>query len=206
MRKRTCTAMPIAPARHSARSAGVASTRGSTRLVCIAPAEDDEYRPPDDFQVEREGPVAQVVEVVLDAPLHLVHAVGLAAETVHLRPPGDAGTDLVADHVALDELAVELVVRDGVRAWADHAHAALQHVDELRQVVERGAAQGCPEGGYARVVAPRLLDDLALFPASNPAALLNPGIRPAGRPGRGGRCPRCPRASRWPDRRSGRRP
>src|SRR5258708_30836333 len=122
MRKSTCTAMPIAPARHSARSAGVASTRGSTRLVCIAPAEDDEYRPPDDFQVEREGPVAQVVEVVLDAPLHLVDAVGLAAEAVHLRPPGDAWADLLADHVALHEPAVALVVPAGRPAPAGHRH------------------------------------------------------------------------------------
>src|SRR5258706_10944998 len=120
--------MPIAPARHSARSAGVASTRGSTRLVCIAPAEDDEYRPPDDFQVEREGPVAQVVEVVLDAPLHLVHAVGLAAEAVHLRPPGDAWADLVAVKIALDGLPAEVGVRVGPRAVRDLAHAPLHHV------------------------------------------------------------------------------
>src|SRR5258706_9071902 len=146
MRKSTCTAMPIAPARHSARSAGVASTRGSTRLVCIAPAEDDEYRPPDDFQVEREGPVAQVVEVVLDAPLHLVHAVGLAAETVHLRPPGDAGTGLVADRFALYELGVGFSVCHGLRGGGHHAHAPPPLVVEMWPRVAPGGAQEYPQG------------------------------------------------------------
>ena len=73
--------------------------------------------------------------------LHLLDRLGLAAQAVDLRQAGDAGAHLVADHVAVDQLAVHLVVRDGVRARADDAHAPLQHVDELRQLVERGAAQ-----------------------------------------------------------------
>ena len=63
------------------------------------------------------------------------------------------GLHLVAQHVALDELAVQLVVRHRVRARADDAHASLQHVDELRQLVERGAAQERAERRDARVVA-----------------------------------------------------
>ncbi len=51
------------------------------------------------------------------------------------------GLHLVPDHVAVDQLAVQLVVRHRVRPRPDHAHAPLQHVDELRQLVERGAAQ-----------------------------------------------------------------
>ena len=87
---------------------------------------------------------------------HLVEGVGFAAQAVDLRPAGDARLDLVAQHVALDQLAVLLVVGDGVRARPDDAHAALQHVDELRQFVQRGAAQEAPERRDARVVARRL--------------------------------------------------
>jgi hypothetical protein len=72
---------------------------------------------------------------------------------VHLGPAGDARLDLVPDHVGLDDLPVLLVVRDRVRARPDDAHAALQDVEELRQLVERVAAQEGAEGRHPRIVA-----------------------------------------------------
>ena len=57
------------------------------------------------------------------------------AQAVDLGPAGDAGFDLVAQHVAFDEFAVLLVVGNGVRARANDAHAALQYIDKLRQFV-----------------------------------------------------------------------
>ena len=49
-----------------------------------------------------------------------------------------------------------LVVRNRMRPRADQAHAAAQHVEELRQLVERGAPQEAPDGRDARVVPRRL--------------------------------------------------
>src|SRR5678810_591738 len=97
----------------------------------------------DDAQIETDRPVAQVLEVVLDPGAHLLDRVGLAAVSVHLGPAGDAGLDLV---------------RDRVRPRADDAHAALQDVEELRQLVERVAAQEGAERRDPRVVARRLAD------------------------------------------------
>ena len=78
----------------------------------------------------------QVVEVIPDPRLHLRQVLGLAAAAADLRQSGDARQDLVAHHVALDQLAVHLVVRHRVRARPHQAHAALQHIDQLRQLVQ----------------------------------------------------------------------
>src|SRR6476646_8034058 len=47
----------------------------------------------------------------------------------------------MAQHVPLYELAILLIVGDGVGPWAHDRHAALQHVNKLRHLVERSAAQ-----------------------------------------------------------------
>ncbi len=46
----------------------------------------------------------QVFEIVPHAFAHLVQSLGLAAQTVDLGQPRNAGSHLVADHVAADEL------------------------------------------------------------------------------------------------------
>ena len=88
-----------------------------------------------------------------------------------------------------DERPVRLVERHGVRAWADDAHAALQHVAELRQLVERGAAQEGADARDARIAARGLrhhgavllhahraeLPDHDLFAAQAVAALADEG-------------------------------
>ncbi len=64
-------------------------------------------------------------------------------------------------------------MRDRVRARADDAHAALQHVDELRQLVERGAAQQCADARDALVVRARLGDDRAVLGHRHRAELVD---------------------------------
>ena len=94
----------------------------------------------DDKDVEPEAPVFDVPDVALDAALHLVEGLGLAAEAGDLAPAGDAGLDVVADHVLVDELGIFLGVLEHVGAGADNAHLAEQNVDELRKLVKAGVA------------------------------------------------------------------
>lgn len=129
--------------------------------VLIAP--DYGQRLADDHQIEHQRPVAYVVDVVLDAGTHLVEGFGFAAQAVDLGPAGDAGFDLVPQHVALDEFAVLLVVRDRMGTRADDAHAALQDVDELGQLVERGFADERAERGNAAIATARLPDAVAVL-------------------------------------------
>ena len=115
------------------------------------------------MQVEPQRPVAQVIEIVVDARLHLVEGAGLAAIAVDLGPAGDAGLDLVANHIAFYQVAVDFIVRHGMRAGADDAHASLQDIDELGQFIERILAQEGADAGDAGIALVRLADRLAIF-------------------------------------------
>src|SRR5262249_34175761 len=96
-----------------------------------------------DRRVERERPVADVVEVVLEV---LVHRQVLAPED--LPESGDPWLHREAPPLPL------VVAGDDerhLRSRADERHLAAQHVPQLRQLVEAGRAQPAPGGGDARV-------------------------------------------------------
>src|SRR5690606_30248671 len=107
-----------------------------------------------DVQVEHHRPVLDVVEVVLDPALDLLRCVGFPAPAVDLRPAGDARLDLVAREVAVDDLAIELVGslrHRRVGARADQRQVALQHVEQLRQLVQAGLADEAADAGHPRI-------------------------------------------------------
>src|SRR5215831_16493799 len=79
-------------------------TRSRTTLVSMFVEEAFDDREPDDFQVESDRPVLDVVEVVLNT---LVEC-GIAAPAVHLRPARHARLHLVAQHV-LGNAVLELL-------------------------------------------------------------------------------------------------
>src|SRR5215217_4439297 len=92
-----------------------------------------------DAQVEPEGPMLDVPDVQLD-PL----GPSQRGPAVDLRPSGDAGLDGEPPALALG-VAVDLLL-DG-RAGADECHLAADDVDQVRELVEREAAQ---DPAYAR--------------------------------------------------------
>src|SRR5258708_3484332 len=81
----------------------------AARWLDGVPVEPAHEREPHDLQVERDRPVLDVIQVVLDALLER----GVAAPAVHLRPARDSGLHLVAQHVLRDAV-FELL--DEVRA------------------------------------------------------------------------------------------
>src|SRR5436190_15718257 len=135
------------------RSFGAARLRINERLVRVLVTQSMNHRHEQDLHVQHQRPVLDVVEVVLDA-----HADrGVAAPAVHLRPAGHAGAHFVAQHV-LRELGAELL--DELRALRprpDHAHVAEEHVEELRQLVERPGADQAAHSGAPGIVALRPL-------------------------------------------------
>ena len=93
---------------------------------------------------------------MLDAGLDLVGRIDFAAPAVDLSPAGDAGLHLVAGEIAIDHLFPELVFGvgiDGVRARSDQRQVALQHVEELRQLVDRSLADEAADRRHSRVTA-----------------------------------------------------
>src|SRR3954462_4996424 len=91
-----------------------------------------------------------------DAGTHLFELVGFSTQAVNLGQACDAGPHLMPDHVAGDELPIQLVVRNGVWTRPYHTHPALQDVDELWQLVQRRLAQECTQRSYALIVSCRL--------------------------------------------------
>src|SRR5437763_16032218 len=96
-------------------------------------------------EVEQDRPLLEVQEVEPDQVVE-----------VEVRPardlpqPGDPGEDQVALLVPFLE-AVEIAQRQ--RSRAHERHLAAHDVRELRELVEREAAQEAPDGGQARIVA-----------------------------------------------------
>src|SRR5438067_1811856 len=99
--------------------------------VCAAVPEHEPDGLHNDLQIKAQGPVAKITEIVFDSLSHFFNGLGLAAQTVDLRPPGDSRLHLVAHHVTVDQLSIHLVVRNSVGTRTHDAHAPLQHVDEL---------------------------------------------------------------------------
>src|SRR3954447_20079479 len=110
-------------------------------------AEHGPERHQQDLDVEPERPVLDVVVV----PLGAVGERGLAAQAVNLGPAGDPGLDAVAVAVAVDVVLEQPGEVRTLGTWADQAHVALEHVQQLRQLVERGAAQERAEARAAVV-------------------------------------------------------
>src|SRR4051794_13967661 len=100
-------------------------------------AEAAQHRPDrarDDQQVEPEGEILDVIEIVLELPEHVLDIGDMAL--LHLRPAGDAGTDDVAIAVEGELAFIPLRKRDRLGARADPAHLALDDVDDLRKLVD----------------------------------------------------------------------
>src|SRR5687767_9583555 len=84
-------------------------------------------REPHDLQVERDRPVLNVIEVVLDPLLER----GVAPPAVDLRPAGDAGFHFVTQHVLRNAMLELLDEERTLGTGADDGHVALQDVPEL---------------------------------------------------------------------------
>src|SRR5687767_14526124 len=121
------------PARETCAERGsVPVPAAAAALVDPLTGDDDSYRTQEDPEVEPPRPVLDVPEVELDP---LVPAQLRAA--VDLRPARQPRADREPAALALG------VLRDldlDRRAGADDRHVAAQHVDEVRQLVDREAA------------------------------------------------------------------
>ena len=80
---------------------------------------------------------------------------GFATPTIHLRPAGDAGADPVTHRILSHDVTEQPVGRlgvGGVWPWPDQGHRAVQHVQELRQLVDRELADDPADAGDTRIV------------------------------------------------------
>jgi DNA-binding transcriptional LysR family regulator len=110
-------------------------------------------RLPENSKVQPEAPVAYVPQVRLDALLHEIDGRSLAAEAIHLSPPADAGFHVISKCVVCHDPLIFGVVGDRMRPRPNQRHAAAEHIEELRQLVDARSPQPATHVGDARIVA-----------------------------------------------------
>src|SRR5690606_28378517 len=92
-----------------------------------------------------------------------------AVGIVDLRPAGDAGLHTVTHAVVRNFLREIVDEHRTFRARTDEAHIADEHVDDLRDLINAGAAHKAADTGHAAVVALRPARD-AVFLGIRPHA------------------------------------
>ena len=96
-----------------------------------------------DFDIKKEIPVLNIVNVVADALLNR----GVAPQAVDLGPTGDTGTDLMLHHIQRDLFFKLLNIMWDLRPGSHQAHIPLEDIEQLGQLVngtllEQGAEFG----------------------------------------------------------------
>src|SRR6185312_4302103 len=129
-------------------------SHGDMRAISISVGSLDEYqrRAQNDPKVEPDGPVVDVPDIALDALDHFLDGIGFTAKTAYLGQAGKAGLHAVALHVAVKSVAEIVIVGNRMRPRPHDRHMSLQHVDELRQLVETAGTQEAAKPGDPRVV------------------------------------------------------
>src|SRR5262245_18312420 len=128
-------------------AAPVMTTRGNLGPGSVG-CEDANQRQPHDLDIESHRPVLDLIEIVLEPLL----ARRVAAPAVDLGPSVDACLDLVAQHVLRDAMLELFDEERPLRPRPDDRHVALQHVPELRPLVEVVTSQERADPGRAIVV------------------------------------------------------
>src|ERR1700730_5165423 len=111
--------------------------------------EADEGRRGDDLQIEPEGPVLDVVKIHANAQAHLLGVLGRPPQALDLRPSRHARLDAVAAGIAVEPVAVVVIVGERMRSRPNQRHLATQDVEQLWQLVYAGAVPGLADAGCA---------------------------------------------------------
>src|ERR1700680_3652219 len=103
--------------------------------------EAHKWRRGDDFEVQPERPVLDVIEIHLHAPTHLLGIISWPAQTVDLRPPGEARFDAMPAGITVQPIPEVVIVREGVWPRSYQGHLPPHDIDELGQLVQTGSPQ-----------------------------------------------------------------
>src|SRR3954463_9257133 len=112
--------------------------------------------------LERKIPVLEVLDVAAHPLLDVGTGARFATETADLCQPGDAWLYECPHVIVRHQLRELIVMFDEMRARADDAHLAAQHVPELRDFVEAQFTEPFAERINALVALGRLARDVAV--------------------------------------------
>ncbi len=101
-----------------------------------------------DPKIEGDGPVLDVVEIVLD-PLFQG---GIASPAIDLSPPRQTCLDLVAEHVIGNVVFKFLDQLGPFRPRSDETHLPLQDIEELRQFIQARLSKDLSDRGPTGII------------------------------------------------------
>src|SRR5262245_61853847 len=99
-------------------------TPGSLASLGISVHKTAPERHPENFDVQEQGPVLDIIQIMLKALLQR----RIPAPTVDLSPARHTGLDAMPQHVARNALTKPLDQDRSLRTWSHQAHLALAHV------------------------------------------------------------------------------
>ena len=91
-----------------------------------------------DADVKPERPVLDIPDVSSYTLFHLPKFLGLASVTCHLCPARNTWLGEVANHVLVDDRAVNLGMVEHMRSWSYQTHVTLQDIEELWELINVG--------------------------------------------------------------------
>ena len=96
-------------------------------LISIIVLADYENSFENDYEIEPDRPIVDIIEIVLDPLLQFFRRVGFAPPTVNLRPSGNAGFDPVPSCITTHNLFEWETIGPqlyGMWSWPDNRHIA----------------------------------------------------------------------------------
>src|SRR4051794_18473625 len=100
---------------------------------------------------------------MLHTALHLLESVCASTISIRLRPTRDAGLDVVATRKRRNHLRKQPVVRGCMWTGADDRHVADQDIEQLRKLIDIGAAQKAAQTRYTLIVSDYRPEIVAIF-------------------------------------------
>ena len=89
--------------------------------------------------------MVDIPKVLLNSPFHESELTSLTPQAANLSHAREPRLHVMPKRVTGDERAVLIVMRDRVRPRANDRHVASNNVEELRKLVDAGAAQQLPD-------------------------------------------------------------
>src|ERR1051325_1060668 len=131
------------------RSKKIARCFFAASVGILVATKDKTDGPANDHKIEQEGPVLNVIKIVLDTALHGLGCFRCAAPAIDLRPTSDARLYEMAYHVLRDHIPIIFCVLQHVRTRTNNGHIATQHIPKLRKFIKARCTQEAADDGAA---------------------------------------------------------
>src|SRR5690348_911834 len=134
-----------------------------SRLVGVPSSQHLQRGLQEDRKVELQAPIVDIPEIMIDAPLDMIHGRRRSAATMDLCQAGYSRLHAPSEGVVSHNCVELIIVRNRMRAGTDQRHAATKHVKQLRQLVDARPAQPPSDPSDPVVKASRLDRRKAIF-------------------------------------------